>query len=71
VDADPSQLKTTEDASTLVEAGEHTHWWDFVLRIVPDSVVAPFVEGEILQIIFLAVIFGVALNAVGPSVPRS
>ena len=27
--------------------------------------VAPFVEGDILQIIFLAVIFGVALNAVG------
>ena len=42
-----------------------THWWDFLLRIVPDSVVGPFVEGEILQIIFLAVIFGVALNAVG------
>ena len=50
----------------MVEAGEHTHWWDFLLRVVPDSVVAPFVEGEILQIIFLAVIFGVALNAVGP-----
>ena len=27
--------------------------------------VSPFVEGDILQIIFLAVIFGVALNAVG------
>ena len=28
--------------------------------------VEPFVEGDILQIIFLAVIFGVALNALGP-----
>ena len=27
--------------------------------------VEPFVEGDILQIIFMAVIFGVALNAVG------
>ncbi len=66
VNADASKLKTTGDATSLVAAGEHTHWWDFLLRIVPDSVVGPFVEGEILQIIFLAVIFGVALNAVGP-----
>jgi len=65
VNADASQLKTTGDAGSLVESGEHTHWWDFLLRIVPDSVVGPFAEGEILQIIFLAVIFGVALNAVG------
>jgi len=65
VNADASQLKTTGDVGSLVEAGEHTHWWDFLLRIVPDSVVGPFAEGEILQIIFLAVIFGVALNAVG------
>jgi aerobic C4-dicarboxylate transport protein len=66
VNADASKLKASEDVAPLVAAGEHTHWWDFVLRVVPDSVVAPFVEGEILQIIFLAVIFGVALNAVGP-----
>ena len=65
VNADASKLKATGDVATQVEAGEHTHWWDFLLRIVPDSVVGPFVEGEILQIIFLAVIFGVALNAVG------
>ena len=32
---------------------------------MPDSVVAPFAEGDVLQIIFLAVLFGVALNAVG------
>lgn len=60
VNADASKLKTTGDAASQVAAGEHAHWWDFLLRIVPDSVVGPFVEGEILQIIFLAVIFGVA-----------
>jgi aerobic C4-dicarboxylate transport protein len=66
VNADASKLATTGDVGTLVEAGEHTHWWDFLLRIIPESVFGPFVEGQILQIIFLAVIFGVALNAVGP-----
>lgn len=66
VNADAGKLKATGDAANQVAAGENSHWWDFLLRIVPDSVVSPFVEGEILQIIFLAVIFGVALNAVGP-----
>ena len=40
-------------------------WWEFITHLVPDSVFGPFVEGDILQVIFLAVIFGVAINAVG------
>jgi aerobic C4-dicarboxylate transport protein len=65
VNADVSTLKPSEDVSGLVEAGQHQHWWDFVLRVLPDNFVGPFVEGNILQIIFLAVVFGIALNAVG------
>ena len=65
VNADVNTLQPTEDVGTLVEAGQDQHWWDFLLRVLPESAVAPFVEGEILQVIFLAVIFGVALNAVG------
>ncbi|MGY1640103.1 C4-dicarboxylate transporter DctA [Geodermatophilus sp. SYSU D00703] len=65
VDADVSTLQPTEDVDSLVAAGQEQHWWDFVLRVLPESAVAPFVEGEILQVIFLAVVFGVALNAVG------
>jgi Na+/H+-dicarboxylate symporter len=66
VNADVSSLKPSEDVGTLVQAGEESHWWDFVLRVLPESFVGPFVEGQILQIIFLAVVFGIALNAVGP-----
>ena len=65
VNADVGALKPTEDVGSLVEAGQEQHWWDFLLRVLPESAVAPFVEGNILQIIFMAVIFGVALNAVG------
>ena len=65
MNADVSTLEPTEDVGTLVEAGQDQHWWDFLLRVLPESAVAPFVEGEILQVIFLAVVFGVALNAVG------
>ena len=35
-----------------------TEWWEFLTHIVPESFFAPFVEGDILQIIFLAVLFG-------------
>ena len=65
VNADASSLEPSESANKLITAGEEKQWWEFLTHLVPDSVVAPFVEGDILQIIFLAVIFGVALNAVG------
>ncbi|MBM2620462.1 C4-dicarboxylate transporter DctA [Actinoplanes sp. LDG1-06] len=65
VNADPASLQADEDVTALVHAGEESHWWDFLLRVLPDNILAPFAEGEILQIIFIAVIFGIALNAVG------
>jgi aerobic C4-dicarboxylate transport protein len=65
VNADPDTIQASDSAEKLISSGEHQHWWEFITQIVPNSVVGPFVEGDILQIIFLAVIFGVALNAVG------
>ncbi len=65
VNADVSQIEASESAQKLITAGEEKQWWEFITHLVPNSVVGPFVEGDILQVIFLAVIFGVALNAVG------
>jgi aerobic C4-dicarboxylate transport protein len=65
VHADPSTLDTSGEAGTYIEQGEHQQWWEFLTHIVPNSFFGPFVEGDILQVIFLAVIFGVALKAVG------
>jgi aerobic C4-dicarboxylate transport protein len=65
VNADASQIETTGSAAELIEKGENQQWWEFLTHIIPGSVAAPFVEGDILQIIFMAVIFGIALNAVG------
>ncbi|MDT0318991.1 C4-dicarboxylate transporter DctA [Streptomyces millisiae] len=65
VHADPSTLDTSGDAAEYIEAGEHQQWWEFLTHIVPDSFFGPFVEGDILQVIFLAVIFAIALKAVG------
>ncbi|PFW98608.1 C4-dicarboxylate transport protein 2 [Nocardia farcinica] len=65
VNADASSLETSASADALIKTGEEKEWWEFITHLIPDSVVGPFVEGDILQVIFLAVIFGVAINAVG------
>ncbi|GAA1412783.1 C4-dicarboxylate transport protein [Glutamicibacter uratoxydans] len=65
VNADASTMEVTGKASDLIAAGEEQKWWEFLTHVVPGSMVEPFVEGDILQIIFMAVIFGIALNAVG------
>jgi aerobic C4-dicarboxylate transport protein len=38
---------------------------DFVLHIIPDSVVGAFAQGEILQVLLFAVLFGFALQFMG------
>src|SRR5690349_14395965 len=65
VNADPGAIKTSDSAAKLIDAGAHQEWWQFITHIIPNSIVGPFVEGDILQIIFIAVVFGIALNAMG------
>ena len=38
---------------------------DFVLNIIPDSVVGAFAKGDILQVLLFAILFGFALMALG------
>jgi aerobic C4-dicarboxylate transport protein len=38
---------------------------DFILNIIPDSVVGAFAKGDILQVLLFAVLFGFALMALG------
>jgi aerobic C4-dicarboxylate transport protein len=39
---------------------------DFVLHIIPNTVVDAFAKGDILQVLFVSVLFGLALSAMGP-----
>ena len=41
---------------------------DFVLHIIPDSVVGAFARGDILQVLLFSVLFGLALMALGDKV---
>jgi len=56
---------TKGDISQYTQAGESMQFVDFITHIVPSSVVDAFAKGEILQIVFFAVLFGVALTALG------
>lgn len=38
---------------------------DFILHIIPDTVFGAFAQGEILQVLFFAILFGIALTMLG------
>ena len=53
------------DVSAYTTAGKALTFVDFVTHIVPSSVVDAFATGDVLQIVFFAVLFGVAAAALG------
>jgi aerobic C4-dicarboxylate transport protein len=53
------------DVSRYAAAAEKMSWVDFLTHIVPSSVVDAFARGDVLQIVFFAVLFGVALAGLG------
>jgi aerobic C4-dicarboxylate transport protein len=60
VHADTAQL------SRVTEAAAHPeHWWQYFLDVIPTSFLSPFAEGNILQILLIAVLTGFALTRMG------
>jgi aerobic C4-dicarboxylate transport protein len=53
------------DASSFAAQGKTLGFVDFLTHIVPASAVEAFAEGDILQIVFFSVLFGVALTGLG------
>ncbi|MEO8622559.1 MAG: dicarboxylate/amino acid:cation symporter [bacterium] len=53
------------DVSKYAEAGKALTFVDFVTHIVPSSVVDAFAKGDVLQVVFFAVLFGVSLAFIG------
>jgi len=39
---------------------------DFLLHIIPTTIVDAFAKGDILQVLLVAILFGIALSSVGP-----
>ncbi|MEV5599186.1 C4-dicarboxylate transporter DctA [Streptomyces sp. NPDC052496] len=66
VHAHPGDLQLSGDAARYAQSGSGQSWWHFLTDLVPSSTVGAFAEGNILQVIFFSVLFGVALKTVGP-----
>jgi aerobic C4-dicarboxylate transport protein len=58
----------TSDTSKLAvyqKAAEEMHWIDFITHIVPANIFEAFAKGDILQILFFAILFGFGLSHMG------
>lgn len=53
------------DVTKYTEQGRAMSFVDFVTHIVPSSAVDAFAKGEVLQVVFFAVLFGAALASIG------
>ena len=53
------------DVSKYAEQGKAMSFVDFATHIVPSSAVDAFAKGEVLQVVFFAVLFGFALASLG------
>ncbi|NNH25081.1 dicarboxylate/amino acid:cation symporter [Acinetobacter terrestris] len=55
----------TSGISKYVESGASQSTLDFFMNIIPNTVVGAFAEGEILQVLLFAILFGFALHKLG------
>jgi len=58
----------TGDATKIsgyAEQAKDMNWAEFFLHIIPHNVIAAFAEGNILQILLFAILFGYGLNKLG------
>ncbi|WP_426114445.1 dicarboxylate/amino acid:cation symporter [Massilia sp. PWRC2] len=62
--ADPATLDTKSIAEFTAKA-KNQSTVDFVMNIIPTTFVDAFAKGEILQVLLIAILFGVALSLLG------
>jgi len=55
----------TTKLATYQKAASEMHWMDFLTHIIPSNVTDAFAKGDILQILFFAVLFGFGLSKIG------
>ena len=64
LNVDPSTLNATKVSDYVTKAHE-TSVTGFMLNIIPDTLVSAFTSGEILQVLLVAILFGIALAMFG------
>ncbi|WP_276089854.1 C4-dicarboxylate transporter DctA [Pedobacter sp. JY14-1] len=58
-DADAEKIRTYTDQAGSI------NWVEFFVHIIPHNIAESFAKGEILQILFFAILFGYGLNKMG------
>jgi aerobic C4-dicarboxylate transport protein len=61
---DPKTLDTA-GVTKYAGAAQQLNWVDTLMHIIPKTFVSAFAEGEILQVLLLAILFGLALGRIG------
>jgi aerobic C4-dicarboxylate transport protein len=61
---DPEKM-ATGDVSSYVAKSKDKKWIDHLVEIVPPNVVGAFAEGNLLQVLFFSILFGVAVSQMG------
>ncbi|OEC42969.1 C4-dicarboxylate transporter DctA [Pseudomonas sp. 1D4] len=61
---DPTTLDT-KGIAAYAAAGEKQSTIDFLMNVIPGTVVGAFANGDILQVLFFSVLFGYALHRLG------
>ncbi|MES2103772.1 MAG: C4-dicarboxylate transporter DctA [Pseudomonadota bacterium] len=62
---DPKLLHTESLGSYLENVSKVTNTTDFLLRMIPTSVVDAFAKGDVLQVMLFSILFGVSLSMIG------
>lgn len=64
INADPATLDG-KGIEQFTKAAQNQSTVDFFLHIIPDTIFDAFAKGEILQVLFFAILFGIALTMLG------
>src|SRR5213075_833517 len=70
MNVDIATLNTADLKDTLSKAREHHSIVEFLLHIIPSTVVGAFADGDILQVLFISVLFSVAMAGIGEANQR-
>ncbi|EIT86774.1 C4-dicarboxylate transporter DctA [Fictibacillus macauensis ZFHKF-1] len=62
---DPSQIKGGDVSQYTSKSGGEIDWVQFFTHIVPHNMVDAFAKGDILQVLFFSILFGLGLTALG------
>jgi aerobic C4-dicarboxylate transport protein len=65
INANPAELDAGAVSGYATVAQKSQSFVEFILNIIPTTVVGAFAQGDILQVLFFSVLFGFSLSAMG------